>query len=104
MKDRASVIQATTSNAPPVEITTLICACSRGQVSRPGDRQTRSGTHPECFRIGGWQDVGSAYRELSGAGGIRVKVPKVLHVLNASGLAVGRMLAALIESCQEQGA
>ena len=65
MKDKASVIQATTSNAPPVEITTLICACSRGQVSRPGDRQTRSGAHPECFRIGGWQDVGSAYRELS---------------------------------------
>ena len=25
------------------------------------------------------------------------------HTLNASGLAVGRMLAALIKSCQEQG-
>ena len=69
-----------------------------------GQDSQGKGAYPECFRIGGWQDVGSAYRELSGAGGIRVKVPKVVHVLNASGLAVGRMLAALIVSCQEQGA
>ena len=68
MKDKASVIQVTTSNAPPVEITILICACSRGQVSRPGDRQTRFGAYAECFRIGGWQDVGSGYRELSRGG------------------------------------
>ena len=40
---------------------------------------------------------GVRYRDLA------TDKPALVHVLNASGLAVGRMLAALIVSCQEQG-
>ena len=58
----------------------------------------------ECFRIGGWQDVGSAYRELS-RGGRKGQdsqggaYPERFRIGGWQDL-----LAALIESCQEQGA